>query len=201
MKQRPAFTIIEVLTVILVFSILVGISGFVYSTALKRSADQRRITDLASIKSALELYYLDHKSFPIFEVNQPIALAEWQLSPDSFVGCGNSPTKNYLVPKYLNKIPRDPKTNLTNNAAGCSAYGGTNQSGEYLYFSDSKETGKTGYLLAAMVERSQNINWEDSDTTSLVTLGYGNAISGLSFCSDLGPSCTHNYKVLAGRNN
>lgn len=202
--KRGGFTIIEVLTVIMVFSILVGISGYAYSVALKRTRDQQRITDLNNIKSAIELYYLDNKSFPGFNKSNEIALAEYQLAPAVFSNCVNN--AKGVWPTYIQNFPRDPKTLLGAATEDCNSLKSKHE-GEYVYFVNSYESPRTGYLLAGLMERENNINMisdtgenSNSDYNLVGSWGYTLSTYGLNFCGSLNSFCTQNYKILSGKN-
>jgi prepilin-type N-terminal cleavage/methylation domain-containing protein len=63
-NSRKAYTLIEMLMVVAIIgvlasSILVGLSG-----TRAKARDSRRITDLKSVQTALELYYGKYNSYP-----------------------------------------------------------------------------------------------------------------------------------------
>ena len=65
-RTSPAngFTIVEILVVIAVIGILVTIGAFAYNNAQKNSRDQKRTSDIAVLKSALEKYYDTNGEYP-----------------------------------------------------------------------------------------------------------------------------------------
>ncbi|MBI4948301.1 prepilin-type N-terminal cleavage/methylation domain-containing protein [Candidatus Berkelbacteria bacterium] len=200
--RRGGFTIIEVLTVIMVFSILIGISGYAYSVALKRTRDQQRISDLNNIKSAIELYYLDIKSFPAFySGSNQITLAEYQLAPGTF-NCVN----NYrgIWPSFIQNFPRDPLSKLNQSGNDCTSLATASaHKGEYLYFVKNAPSlsPKSEYMLMALVERINNVNTNVTQESSTLS-SWGYALDDISLCDQVNDSlCSHNYKLLSGKNN
>lgn len=155
MKRRRGFTIIELLVVIAIIGVLMGIINFAWGAVAARSRDNQRKADLARIKTVLEQYALEHRSYPTFDASiggGRIYAAESQLTGGA--GCAHASAINErLAPKYIAKIPRDPK-----NEYGCTNV--NDQSGTYLYLSSpaaqapSVGSSATGYALLATLERS-----------------------------------------------
>lgn len=201
MQRRRGFTLIEILTVIFIFGVLVSISGYVYSAALARSRDNQRKTDLQTIKNGLEQFYLDNRAYPGFDTptgGDPVFLAKWQLEKASSAGCTTTKTK-FLTPSYLSSVPQDPQKTL-DPTAGCNAI---NNAGQYLYFGLPKNSSRAGFLLTARVERENNVTPNAStfaDQLRNVTTG-GYVIDVLDFQSNTNPTTTHNYFVSSSRNN
>ena len=79
-----------VMTIIMV---LTAIGALSFSQAVIKSRDGRRMSDLSKIQNALELYR--HETGGTYPVTDYTGL------------------NTYLVPKYLQSMPTDPKTNLT----------------------------------------------------------------------------------------
>ena len=63
-QQQRGFTIVELLIVIVVIAILAAISIVAYNGIQQRVRDADRVNDVAAIKKALELYYIDKGSYP-----------------------------------------------------------------------------------------------------------------------------------------
>ena len=85
--MKRAFTLTEVLTVIVIIGILATLGSYTYATAQVRSRDSQRIADLEFIGNGLEQFYLDNRSYPIFDSSQNLPQAIWQL--ESGYGCQN----------------------------------------------------------------------------------------------------------------
>jgi len=66
MKQAFGFTLVELLVVIAVIGVLMGIAVVSLNPAglHNRAQDSRRLADLATIQSAMELYFADHNGYP-----------------------------------------------------------------------------------------------------------------------------------------
>jgi len=63
--MNKAFTLIELLIVILIIGIFAVLGFSSYMNSIKSGKDARRKTDLASIQKALETYYQDNNAYPV----------------------------------------------------------------------------------------------------------------------------------------
>jgi len=207
--KRGGFTLLEVLTVILIFGVLVSLSGFVYSSALARSRDNQRKSDLQTIKNSLEQFYLDNKAYPGFDIagDVPIFLAKWQLEkglPTN--GCSQVANKKFLTPSYINSVPEDPQKKLdpTQNCNALSSQ--ISEKRQYLYFSlpipaPAGGVSRQGYYLIAQVERESNfseLTILSGTTNKLGDAGYINNLNLPTFSNSL---TEYNYVVSSSRNN
>lgn len=195
--MKKAFTIIEVLVVIVIIGLLTALSAYIYAASLARSRDSQRISDMRSIQNSLEQSYLDNRQYPVFQDEAPVVLqAKFQL--EAGFDCQES-GKNYLAPRYLASIPEDPSYKVTGNACNGAAFG------HYLYFGQPKDTSKTGFVLMARMERAAVINWQASVGSELENLGYDffdnvTPCDASSFAST--PAlCSHNYFLKNSLNN
>lgn len=123
-RLSRGFTLVELLVVITILAILMGIAVSAYSGALKSGRLAKRLTDLKSIDTALELYRSDHEVYPISNSWRSECVGGGNLAADEVIPG--------LVPKYLKIFPSDPKMDKSGNTS-C-----------YMYI--SKEDG-TGYKL------------------------------------------------------
>jgi general secretion pathway protein G len=62
--RQSAFTIVELLIVIVVIAILATISIVAYRGIQQRANDTRRTSDIAAIAKALDLYYVTENQYP-----------------------------------------------------------------------------------------------------------------------------------------
>lgn len=99
--RRKGFTLIELLISISIIAILVSVGTYSWQNAQTKARDSTRKNDLAQVKAALELYFQENSQYP---------------DPGAGDGCygGVSCTSDDswlmdLVPKYINKLPKDPK--------------------------------------------------------------------------------------------
>lgn len=86
------FSLVELLVVITIIAILSVVAYSAVGGQTGKARDARRQQDLAAIKSALEVYYIENGKYP---ADQSGVLPTDQTDPD-------------FTPKYLEKIPKDP---------------------------------------------------------------------------------------------
>ena len=89
------FTIVELLVVIVVIAILAAISIVAYNGIQTRARDSQRMTDIGAVQKALAMYRAENDSYP-------------SVGSDNG-GYNLSTLEAALVPKYLPKLPVDPK--------------------------------------------------------------------------------------------
>ncbi len=99
-RFERAFTLLEMLIVIAIFSILVGMGTVSYSTSQKKARDAKRKTDLRAIQNALEQYY------SICGLTYPAPVSG--RVPTSIVCASPSTT-------LMNPVPLDPKNGANYN--------------------------------------------------------------------------------------
>jgi prepilin-type N-terminal cleavage/methylation domain-containing protein len=99
-KRNGGFTLIELLVVIAIISFLSTTVMAALSSARQKSRDAIRLSDMQTIRTALELYYSDHNGYPstggVFK------------SECSFSNSFNVDVIPNLVPTYIERIPSDP---------------------------------------------------------------------------------------------
>lgn len=108
-KQQRGFTLIEMLVVIAIISILIGIGVNTFTIAQKKARDVKREAQLKDLKTALELYQLDHNG------QYPSSGGVW-ASETTACQHVTTFTQDYipgLAPTYIKALPHDPRANET----------------------------------------------------------------------------------------
>ncbi|MEI6144280.1 MAG: type II secretion system protein [Candidatus Berkelbacteria bacterium] len=134
MKSRgtkKAFTLVELLIVIAIISIVTAFIMFNVKGAQSRARDSQRMTDLATLDSAIKTYYIENGHYPSLPSNPADGTGcgiktTFSDGVVSWIGSGvnmassNGATawakgscldSNFipgLVPKYIGKLPTDP---------------------------------------------------------------------------------------------
>ena len=124
-SSHEGFTLIELLVVIAIIVLLMAISIFGLSGARESSRDQRRKSDLESVRSALEIYRADCDAYPPNSGSGSFTFGGVMNGKNASGKCLTS----YI---YMQKVPTDP---------GSAAYR-YNQTG-----------GGTGYELCSTLEK------------------------------------------------
>lgn len=222
--MKRGFTLIEVLTTILIFGILVSITSYVYGKSLERSRDTQRVSDLRTIKNALEQYYLEERAYPINSYyNAPNApwVAKYELeSYKTHAGtCSNSSRKTkYLAPNFITSLPEDPRYLMVLNAA-CDldpAVAPIAGYGQYLYVSlvaDKTELKPKEYYLMARLEREKPHVSPAVPTVDSTRYGFTatqifptSQLWGYTYCAEnspqgpTDPTCSYNYYLKNSNN-
>jgi len=112
--QTAGFTLIELLVVVAILGILAVTASISVQGAIKKSRISKRKADLRAIESALELYHIDHGSYP----NPGWG---WRSECNAWGGRSPSDVIPGLSPKYLKSFPSDPHMNKSGNTA-CYLY-------------------------------------------------------------------------------
>lgn len=153
------FTLIELLTVIGIISLLFAfmLSFINPAMQLKKGRDGVRKSDLRQIQAALEMYRADIGSYPAAVSNA--------LNPN----CGTTSLGNAsCMVIYLQKIPKDPKTD-----------------GNYIYKSESPGT---NYCIRTCLE---NTNDQQKDTTNDYT-----PCQTYAYAATCGPGSKWSYTLM-----
>ena len=97
-QKSNAFTIVELLIVIVVIAILAAISIVAYNGIQQRARDSERQTELRNVEKALELYKIDNNEYPSCGSDNSTAVSS----------CNVSSLALKLVPTYIASIPSAP---------------------------------------------------------------------------------------------
>lgn len=100
LKQPKAFTIIELIVVISIISILSAIVIINIQHTLAKARDAKRLSDMATIQKALELYKIKNGQYPN---NADSDCLGWDIGNKT-----ESAFISSLVPEFLGVVPTDP---------------------------------------------------------------------------------------------
>ena len=145
-RQQTGFTIVELLIVIVVIAILAAISIVAYNGIQTRGRDAQRLSDVATVQKAMELFNTDQGRYP-----NPTAggAATWDetwvrqascLTAGTY--CGFTPTNYNPV---VSKIPNDPLDNTS-----------TYNDSDPDYFFAYEGSGQDNYLIRVRLEDPNN---------------------------------------------
>lgn len=120
--HRRGFTLVEALVVGGILTVLASVVLFSASEARQQSRDNKRKVDLKQLQLAIELYAQENGEYPptCVEAENPAGPNSFKASKGGGSGYGSSPADlcdEYilgLVPKYIDKLPHDPKRDVFN---------------------------------------------------------------------------------------
>lgn len=143
MFKRKGFTLIELLIVIAIIGLLATLAIISLTTAQRKARDTKRIADMKSIQTAVELYFSDNSSYP--------APADWAALQTS------------LAP-YISQVPVDP-----NNSAGtqytygyCTAGGPCATSDQYFVAATLEDDTHTA------LDQDDDLDYDDPNVSPVV---------------------------------
>lgn len=117
MTYRKGFTLIELLVVIFIIGLLASIIIVAVSSARAKGRDSRRVADIKSVQTALEMYNDTNGSYPV----QTTAVYSCTLCDGTDPNTGWIPATTATTPLYPNIIsilPLDPQNNAKNRRYG-----------------------------------------------------------------------------------
>lgn len=95
-KNKKGFTLIELLIAVSIIGLLATISVVAFNSVRTKARDTRRMADIKQIQATLQMYYMDHHSYPTGEIGTNTVLS----------GGGFSTTPSGEI--YLSKVPTNP---------------------------------------------------------------------------------------------
>ncbi|MFK7780198.1 MAG: fibrinogen-like YCDxxxxGGGW domain-containing protein [Candidatus Gracilibacteria bacterium] len=105
-KQKQAFTLVELIVVITILAILGTIAFISLQGYSASSRDSVRISDVSNMKTSLELFHLNAGKYPLPDDNEIVDYAGEPLWYQGFLGT----TVVSQLSRNLNEIPTDPLT-------------------------------------------------------------------------------------------
>lgn len=156
MKQREGFTLIELLVVIAIIAILALIVLLALNPVemARRSRDSRRLSDLATLRQAIDLSTSDGETL----VNTG---ANWITinTSTNVTKFPNGAATDTNLGKYLPVVPGDPYKSASNpqvlGVASSTCTGATGTPGDLIY--QFRSDGNV-YILRARLESEENCN-------------------------------------------
>jgi prepilin-type N-terminal cleavage/methylation domain-containing protein len=101
--RTKGFTLIELLVVISIIGVLSSVVLVSLSTARAKSLDARRLSDMSSVRTALELYFSSNSSYP--------SAAAWRSECATWGSYTSDQVIPGLTPTYISKMSSDPQIN------------------------------------------------------------------------------------------
>lgn len=108
--NKKGFTLIELLVVVAIIGILATVVLAALSNARKNAKDAKTIVEVRTLKTALELYYLDNNAYPLIPIADPDAydmVAFCTNSSDDAAGAGGPALLSALNPYIGGKLEVD----------------------------------------------------------------------------------------------
>lgn len=120
--RQQAFTLLEILIVMLIIGLLAGLGLMSFGTVQQKSRDSRRKQDLVNISKALEAYYNDKASYPLGTTSG--AIIACQINAEETCVWGEVWQNSTTGTMYMGELPTDPVAGLTYyyQSAGNSYY-------------------------------------------------------------------------------
>jgi prepilin-type N-terminal cleavage/methylation domain-containing protein len=197
-RKRHGFTLIELLIVCVIIATLAVVALVSYNSARVKSRDAKRISDIESIQSALEVYYENNSlAYPVStncnSVTTQSPTSKWCNSVQTAGGGSqwvfNSDGKSLV--NFLSPLPVDPIP-LTADTIAASVFSGTTpKTGAYYYMST---TGQAYYIVFMLEDTSGTIIQQDGvvvDAIGTKTLPVDSAIKAADLCCDNGNAKLH----------
>ena len=149
-SARKGFTLVELMIVIAIIGILAAVLYPAMTGYFERSRDTNRQAALRNVSLSLSAYNTDNAKYP--------------ATPTSTACVAGISTD--LVGKYIQAMPKDPKTGF--GVSECET--GTNGGYGYSTVKDANGTASGSYVLAALMENVGNANtgiaWDTLKTTT-----------------------------------
>ncbi len=114
-KMRRGFTLIELLVVMAILGILASIGFGQYHTSQQKARDAQRKADLSNIARALEMYYNDHRSYPLStdcsgqETGKIVVNRHCPQNTVLDWGDAFEENINNATVVYMKRLPQDPR--------------------------------------------------------------------------------------------
>ncbi|MGD8501004.1 MAG: prepilin-type N-terminal cleavage/methylation domain-containing protein [Phycisphaerales bacterium] len=119
--KNKAFTLVEVILVVTILGILAALVLPVFQDHVSGARESAAKSNLATIRTQIELYKLQHGGIPpgyVDGAGAPVEMLQLQFTATSTetgaVSPSTVPSAPYLYGPYVKKIPKNPFNNLSN---------------------------------------------------------------------------------------
>jgi prepilin-type N-terminal cleavage/methylation domain-containing protein len=99
MKRNSGFTLVELIVVITIIAVITVVGTVSYGATSRKARDSKRVADVEKIRIALEMARQIGNTYPA-EVRVPATGTQ----------TGSILDEDVMVPKYINALPKDPKS-------------------------------------------------------------------------------------------
>lgn len=124
MKNNKGFTLIELLVVIAIIGLLSTLAVVSLNNARQKSRDAKRVSDIKSIQTALELRYVDAENYPTsasLKIGADGSDGNAIDSTNSAAGDGFVTTCGSSATCYMGNVPEDPSVDATGTACASTS--------------------------------------------------------------------------------
>lgn len=104
--KNKGFTLIEILIVVSLLGLLLTVILFATNSSNAKARDTERLSNVKEVEKALTMYQLEHGSYPVSSGG------DWVGNASDWGGYSDTGPSGYipnLAPKYISKLPVDPK--------------------------------------------------------------------------------------------
>lgn len=129
--NKKGFTLIELLIVVAIIGLLATLAIIGLTTAQQRARDTKRVADVKSIVSALELYWNETAAYPLLNNASGPDINTW-------------PELNTALSAYINQLPTEP---YHQDASKSATY-------FYTYIMDTSTS--NGYYVGSRLENANH---------------------------------------------
>ncbi len=197
-KRKLAFTLVEILIVIVVIWILAGTLLPKIMWVISRARDTERVVDLRNIASAIEMYKMDNGEYPERTEFIDTTSADWNIEFWKFAGPVSWLTG--ALSNYIAEIPKDPLKNNSvkgvfaacNNPwpGSCDYYEWFYPGGEY-YYQKFNIWDDMAWILLAKTETVSSSNFVFWGGEAVNGLRLNCSFYPLDTCEKFKYSCSH----------
>ncbi len=103
--NKKGFTLIELLVVIAIIGLLSTLAVVALGNARENARDSKRLSDLKQLQTALEVYFNQNNTYPVFEPSVELGTSSTLCFSSSDAGFEATCTGDDV---FMNQVPTDP---------------------------------------------------------------------------------------------